>query len=235
MDSLKMWEIVDESQQNVLIQCKSDEEGTEMTDPNNILGTLSWDNIKFYERLGTGAFCDVYRVRLYSCDHYPTTNIKRQDYYALKCVRAKCIKDVYGEFIPNSASLAIEVGFLSNLQHKNIIRVHGSNSSSDPRSDKGYFFVMDALEYTLLERLERLRAASSSLFSTATRAQGILERIESCTIGVSNALTYLHTKRIIYRDLKPANVGFNKSGTVKLFDFGLARHLDDDEIAIAGS
>jgi serine/threonine protein kinase len=54
-------------------------------------------------------------------------------------------------------------------------------------------------------------------------------------IGVCDALKYLHKNNIIYRDLKPANVGFDDSGVVKMFDFGLARHMDDCERAIAGS
>ena len=33
-------------------------------------------------------------------------------------------------------------------------------------------------------------------------------------------MSYLHSKKIVFRDLKPANVGFDSSGVLKLFDFG---------------
>mmetsp|Transcript_21342 Transcript_21342/g.46350 ORF Transcript_21342/g.46350 Transcript_21342/m.46350 type:complete len:645 (+) Transcript_21342:74-2008(+) len=41
-------------------------------------------------------------------------------------------------------------------------------------------------------------------------------------LQISSALMYLHEKNIIFRDLKPQNIGFDVRGDVKLFDFGLA-------------
>jgi serine/threonine protein kinase len=40
-------------------------------------------------------------------------------------------------------------------------------------------------------------------------------------------MSYMHLKRIVFHDLKPATVGFDSTGTLKLFDFGFAVCVDD--------
>jgi len=42
-------------------------------------------------------------------------------------------------------------------------------------------------------------------------------------------LGYLHSKNIIYRDLKLENVLMNKDGYILLADFGLAKRKKDNE------
>ena len=39
------------------------------------------------------------------------------------------------------------------------------------------------------------------------------------------AISFLHSQRVIHRDLKPDNVGFDKMGNLKVFDFDVARVL----------
>eukprot|EP00984_Skeletonema_dohrnii_P013732 scaffold5718_cov112-Skeletonema_dohrnii-CCMP3373.AAC.9 len=44
-------------------------------------------------------------------------------------------------------------------------------------------------------------------------------------------MKYLHSQGIIFRDLKPQNVGFDRQNTLKLLDFGLARFMPRDKSA----
>ena len=47
----------------------------------------------------------------------------------------------------------------------------------------------------------------------------------TASYGIASALSHLHKHSILYRDLKPANVGFDVRDDVKIFDFGLAKEL----------
>lgn len=95
--------------------------------------------------------------------------------------------------------------------------------------------LLDKMHTTLDKKIDvewrqRVEKYNSFLFRTAHDLKGIkrkgikIERME-CALQLAQAMQYLHQHMIVYRDLKPDNIGFDKENNLKLFDFGLAKEL----------
>jgi len=66
---------------------------------------------------------------------------------------------------------------------------------------------------------------------TMLRDRGSFNEIQTQFITgcVLQAFEYLHSRNIIYRDLKPENLMLNEKGYVKLVDFGFAKHIGNSQ------
>src|SRR5437899_9312571 len=99
------------------------------------------------------------------------------------------------------------------LTHKNIVRIHDFvfNQTSGCIS----------MEYVDGDTLSNLRAEKEQKVFEANE-------IANWTSQLCDALDYAHNQaRIVHRDLKPANLMVNRSGDLKVSDFGIARNLGD--------
>jgi serine/threonine-protein kinase len=66
------------------------------------------------------------------------------------------------------------------------------------------------------------------LLRVILREEGALpiERAEKITLGICDALDYMHKRGIVHRDLKPENVMVDENDHIKLIDFGIAMKED---------
>lgn len=123
-----------------------------------------------------------------------------------------------------AADLVVEALYLSRLQHAHIIKVRGAALGGTAAFATGrydsYFLILDKLTETLDERIRHWR-----------RTTGQPQETQLClkttyAYQMAQALEYLHQHRIIFRDLKPSNIGFKQEDdTLQIFDFGLCREL----------
>jgi serine/threonine protein kinase len=131
--------------------------------------------------------------------------------------------------------LVLEAGILAHMpSHENVIELFALSDEFWEEPGSG-FLILDQLTETLHDRLQRWRRAAISgphppkipFYKPTARHQRRQQeqnsRMQHAALGVARAMEFLHCHKVIYRDLKPHNVGFDSAGTVKLFDFGLAR------------
>ncbi len=117
-----------------------------------------------------------------------------------------------------SAALAADPSFCERFLREGKMQAKLSNPFTVGIFDIGnvgnlYYMAMEYLPNGTLK--ERIRAGLS-----AEEGIGYLRQ-------VAQALGYAHSKGLVHRDVKPANILFRADGTAVLSDFGIAKSLED--------
>eukprot|EP00934_Nitzschia_sp_Nitz4_P007564 Nitzschia sp. Nitz4//scaffold293_size23253//119//3585//NITZ4_008501-RA/size23253-snap-gene-0.3-mRNA-1//1//CDS//3329546183//7554//frame0 len=165
--------------------------------------------------------------------------------FAIKRIRQD-IREDPKELCNAIADLNVEISILKEVKHSHIIKARGLGAG--PRFHADAFLIVDRLYDTLGGRMKRWREEKNRYKGLVGMWQDPLQTKKgrlwrkrlAVALDLSSALSFLHSKRIIHRDIKPQNVGFDMvrkrnsqamsrllivQDDVKLFDFGLARKL----------
>ena len=159
-------------------------------------GRIKW---RRGELLGTGAYGNVYLGL-------------NQDTGELMGAKQILLCDVYADDVHNHIhALSTEISLTKELDHPNIVRYRGSD--------------MDDTMNTLTIFMEYVSGGSVS--ALLHKFGNFNERvIRLYTEQILSGLDYLHSHRIMHRDIKGANILVDHAGICKLADFGASKRLD---------
>jgi serine/threonine protein kinase len=131
---------------------------------------------------------------------------KSRGKYVLKQVATDLRNDDKVNFLKGVVDLAMEAKFLASLDHPNIIRLTGE--CVDGPFQLGYFVVIEKLQETLTKRIktwmdiDRQNQGITGVIPGSKRRMEEMERDRLiAAYDIARAGGYLHSKRIIFRDL----------------------------------
>lgn len=189
------------------------------------------DDFVLGDLIAVGGFSNVYAINHFTVDSELTDEPEEKPRaFVIKHLNPKLAFNPK-KLVVGAKDLVMEAHFLSAFDHQNIIKLRGwaaagiSGFSEAGRAD-GFFLILDRLTITLSKRISRWRE-DEKVRKTLTKGrqtaknQLLMIRLKTA-IDIASAVAYLHERRILFRDLKPANIGFDPQNILKVFDFGLA-------------
>lgn len=133
---------------------------------------------------------------------YRATDTRDGSVVALKILKMDNLDDG----IPST--LLREISILKSLNHINIVGLKDVCTSSIP-----IFLAFEYMDSDLRTLLNHIRRPLKESI------------IKSYAFQLIAAINFIHSHRIIHRDIKPDNLLLSKSGVLKICDFGMSRYF----------
>jgi len=222
------------------------------SDKEDLFPSFQLDEISVGKMLGKGQFGGVHQIdAIKLAPETPESKSPKNDveetqtreFMSKQCIRngdaryaiKKLRKEVGHDAIVyrnGTIDFAIEAKFLAILRHPHIVKMRGLTSGGFIKANS--FIIMDRLYDTLEVRLQKWKKLQGRYTSILGCCNGgkekyielMAEKVVTA-LDLSNAMEYMHGLNIMYRDLKTENIGFDVRDEVKIFDFGLAKELQD--------
>ncbi|MDE6088445.1 MAG: serine/threonine protein kinase [Oscillospiraceae bacterium] len=125
--------------------------------------------------------------------------------WAVKEVR----KDGRNDYNVVKQNLIAEIETLKEVKHPKLPEIADVIDNED-----SFIIVMDYIEGVSLDKILEKKGVQSE------------EKVVDWAKQLCEVLGYLHSKNIIYRDMKPSNVMLKKNGEITIIDFGTAKKYE---------
>ncbi len=165
------------------------------------VGTVLSGRYKVKSTLGSGGMAVVY---------------KAQDAILGRSVALKTLHLHYAEMPSFQARFRQEARAMASLDHENIVKVYDISQDGEVP-----FIVVECVAGRDLGKL--LGGQGGGRLGEAF--------VRRMAAQLLRALSYAHRRGIIHRDIKPSNILLTPEGTVKVADFGIARIIEEDDLA----
>ncbi|KAF8033920.1 hypothetical protein BT93_C0258 [Corymbia citriodora subsp. variegata] len=169
--------------------------------------------IELREKIARGTTAEIYRATWRGLD------------VAVKCI----FPDFFHSNQSGAAFFAQELETLSRQRHRFVLQLMGA--CIDPPEHA--WIVTEFLGSTLKEWLHG--PGNRRTGERAKPLPPLRERL-SLAMEIAQAMQYLHEQkpRVIHRDLKPSNIFLDDAMHARVADFGHARFLGEEELALTG-
>ena len=181
--------------------------------------TVTWDNVKPLEALGSGQFGAVVLAEVlhlneedlgYTRDY---ANIRTPILVAVKTLK----KDPSEQ---NKKAFEKEIKFMSRLNHKNVVRLVGICNKGTP------FIMMEYMENGDLNQFLK-KHVYAPRYEMDTEGKSIVTQkiLVYVNLQIASGMEYLSGRKFIHRDLATRNILVGKDFSVKVADFGMSQNL----------
>ncbi|CAD8088880.1 unnamed protein product [Paramecium sonneborni] len=164
--------------------------------------------------LGTGSFGRVKLAKQKSNNKYVALKMLKK----IEIIRLKQVDHIVSEF---KILKQIKHPFLVNIRNEYMVTLRMNDIYilfQNTYKEENYLLIQGMLALYKIKRLSK-----SLVYSRFYSAQVVL------------MFEYLHTKNIVYRDLKPENLLVQGDGYLKLTDFGFAKVVEDRTYTLCGT
>ena len=199
-----------ESLQDQIVQVLA-EDGEDPDDElTDFMKKENWDNIKYIRGrlIGQGSFGCVYMAL-----HQLTAELMAVKQVELPSTAGTAVDARKNNMVE---ALKREIALLRELKHENIVQYLGSSSDAN---NLNIF-----LEYVPGGSIAKMLVDYGSM-----EEHMVGKLVRQILVG----LKYLHSKDIIHRDIKGANILVDSRGKVKISDFGISKRVQDSKTLLS--